>query len=267
MKMGCKPVSVVIPCRNRAGFLKETLANLMGQLRHDDQVIVVDNGSNDGLQSMLEKHFMPPVEVVPLPYEDHWMRNKALNTGIEAAANDLIIVLDADTVPQPRCIDLLREAAGRGVYVSGLIAFKVPREVQVLTEGRGLRGEVALMGTSPPEKVVGNVREGRVQEVMGACLCFHREDWRRVGGYTEAYDGHWGLAETDYYLKLHYAGVRMVALNKFNPVQMTGCIAVHIDNITHTKPSVTKRRLRDKEINRKLLLSLIPLYIQGIFNV
>jgi len=49
-------------------------------------------------------------------------------------------------------------------------------------------------------------------------------------------------------------------------VQMDGCVAYHCDNVTHTKLSVTKRRLKDKEINRKLLLSLIPQYEQGIFH-
>lgn len=259
-------VSVVIPCRNRAGYLEQTLRNLMGQLISGDQVLIVDNGSSDGLREMLEESYTPPVEVVPLPYEGHWMRNKTLNTGIEAAANDLIVVLDADTVPQPRCIDKLREAAGCGVYVSGLVAFTMPSEVHKKTDKYGLRVGTALMGTSPPEKVLENIREGRVHEVMGANLCFHRDDWRTVGGYTEAYNGRWGLGETDYYLKLHYAGVKMVALNKFNPLYMDGCIAAHIDNITHTKLHITKRRLKEKEQNRQLLLSLIPLYEQGIFH-
>ena len=149
--------------------------------------------------------------------------------------------------------------------MAGLIALKVPEEVRLIPK-EGLRVGVALLGTSPPEKVLENVKQGLNQEVMGACLCFHRDDWRRVGGYTYAYTGRWGLAETDFYLKLHYAGVQMVALDKWNPLQMTGCVAVHIDYVTHTKKHITKQRLKDKEQNRKLLLSLLPRYEKGDFK-
>ena len=265
MKMENDSVTVVIPCRNRAGFLKETLRNLMGQLELGDEVLVVDNDSNDKLRETLEP-YGDAVQTIHVPYKGSWMRGTALNRGIEEAVNPLIIVLDADTVPQPGCIKKLREAGGKGIYVSGLVLIKVPDTAKLPKFG-GMRMGVVLMGTSPPEKVLDNVREGRVQEVMGACICFHQDDWRRVGGYTEAYDGHWGLAETDLYLKMHYAGVKLVALDKFNPVTLDGCVAVHIDNITHTKLRVTKQRLKDKELNRQLLLSLIPRYEKGDFTV
>jgi len=62
-------VSVVIPCRNRAGFLKETLRNLMGQLRIGDEVLVVDNGSNDNLREALTP-YIPPVNIVHIPYAE-----------------------------------------------------------------------------------------------------------------------------------------------------------------------------------------------------
>ena len=263
VKMENDSVTIVIPCRNRAGFLKETLRNLMGQLSEGDEVLVVDNGSSDKLEETLEP-YGDAVHVISVPHKGGWMRSGVLNRGVEAAENDLIIVLDADTVPQPGCIKKLREAGGRGIYVSGLVLIKVP-DTGKLPKLGGMRMGVVLMGTSPPEKVLDNVREGRVQEVMGACICFHRDDWRRVGGYTEAYDGHWGLGETDFYLKLHYAGVTLISLNKFNPVTLDGCVAVHIDNITHTKLRITKQRLKDKELNRQLLLSLLPRYEKGDF--
>ena len=258
-------VSVVIPCRNRAGFLKETLANLLGQMDFGlgDEVLIVDNGSSDNLKDTLEP-YADAVQVIHVPYKGSWMRSGALNRGVEAAANPLIIVLDADTVPQPGCIEKLREAGDRGVYVSGLILVQVPDKSRFSL--MGMQVGTILMGTSPPEKVLDNVRKGEVQEVMGACLCFHRDDWRRVGGYTEAYDGHWGLGETDFYLKMHYAGVKLVALKEWTPVPMNGCIAVHIDNRTPTNSTVIKRRLKDKEINRQLLLSLIPRYEKGDFK-
>lgn len=269
MKGDC--VSVVIPCRNRAGFLSETLANLLGQLGEGDEVLVADNNSTDALKAVLAP-YGDAVNVVHVPYAGYWMRSTVLNRGIEAAANDLIIVFDADTVPQPTCIDRLREAGGKGVYASGLILIPVPKTANMPKHG-GMRMGAALYGAAPPEKVLENVRAGipeggrQVSTVMGACICFHRDDWRRVGGYTEAYDGRWGLGETDFYLKLHYAGVRMVALDKFNPVIPEGCVAVHIDNVTHTKIGITKRRLREKEQNRKLLLSLLPRYEKGDFKV
>lgn len=266
-------VSVVIPCRNRSGFLAQTLKNLYGQLEVGDEVVIADNGSTDSLPQVLEP-YGGEVTVVPVSYEGHWMRNRVLNRGIEAAVNDLIIVLDADTVPQPTCIQRLRDAGGEGTYVSGLVLFRVLYEETGKQGNRAQRRKAKpelmprtqLMGTAPPDQVVANVLAGAVQGVTGGCICFHRGDWRRVGGYSEEFDGRWGLGETAFYLKMHYAGVRMVSLDRWNPVTLEGCVAVHIDDETPRRKAVAKRRLAEKEENRQLLLRLLPDYERGIFK-
>ena len=65
-----EPVSVVIPCRNRSGFLKETLANLMGQLSIGDEVLIADNQSTDALRTVLEP-YGDTVNVLHVPYKGY----------------------------------------------------------------------------------------------------------------------------------------------------------------------------------------------------
>ena len=101
--------------------LEKTLQNLMGQLREGDEVVVVDDDSNDGLRDMLEASFSPPVEYVRLEDHKRWRLQAVRNAGIQASTNPLIYVLDADCVPQPECVDRLREQSGKGKYVSGIL--------------------------------------------------------------------------------------------------------------------------------------------------
>jgi glycosyltransferase involved in cell wall biosynthesis len=88
-----KPVvSVVVPTRNRAGYLDVTLASLAAQdLGQPYEVIVVDDGSRDATAYVIRRH-----GVRSLVHDPPSGPNAARNAGARIAEADLIALTDDD---------------------------------------------------------------------------------------------------------------------------------------------------------------------------
>ena len=87
-------VSVIIPIYNRAHLIGAAVDSALAQTYQELEVIVVDDGSTDGLQTMLAAISDPRVHVVVHP------RNRgaaaARNSGIAAARGEFLAFLDSD---------------------------------------------------------------------------------------------------------------------------------------------------------------------------
>jgi glycosyltransferase involved in cell wall biosynthesis len=93
-----KPVvSVVVPTRNRAGYLDVTLASLADQDFTDPyEVIVVDDGSRDATPEVIRRH-----SVRSLVHDPPRGPNAARNAGARMAEADLIALVDDDVFAPP----------------------------------------------------------------------------------------------------------------------------------------------------------------------
>jgi GT2 family glycosyltransferase len=97
-------VSVVVPTFNRRESLRRLLDALAAQTypATDFEVLVVDDGSTDGTNQMLER-VMPPYALRAL-----WQANAgpalARNRGVAAARGALIVFLDDDVEPLPELL-------------------------------------------------------------------------------------------------------------------------------------------------------------------
>ncbi len=95
-------VSVIIPNRNQLNLLSKVLTALENQDIGFTfyQVIVIDDGSTDGSVSFVDE-FSQKTKM-----DFHWLRLNAHNAGLArnrgvlSAKGDLLIFLDADTIPQ-----------------------------------------------------------------------------------------------------------------------------------------------------------------------
>jgi 1,2-diacylglycerol 3-beta-glucosyltransferase len=101
-------VSVLVPARDEAAVIQDTLRCIGGLCYHDAQgrprfeVVVLDDRSRDGTGQRAAQVSLPvPVRVVRVP--DHAPRGKAavLNVGTQAASGQLLAVFDADARPEP----------------------------------------------------------------------------------------------------------------------------------------------------------------------
>lgn len=93
-------ISVLMPCYNMAATLEDTLESIARQTMDDFEVVVVDDGSEDGTPEILsrwaehDKRF----RFLPIP---HAGIIPALNAGLQACRADLIARMDADDRMHP----------------------------------------------------------------------------------------------------------------------------------------------------------------------
>jgi glycosyltransferase involved in cell wall biosynthesis len=85
-------VSVVIPTYNRAHILRRALESAIRECHPGDEVLVVDDGSTDDTEAVVAS-FGPPIRYLR---GEHRGAGAARNTGIRAAAGDLVAFLDSD---------------------------------------------------------------------------------------------------------------------------------------------------------------------------
>lgn len=88
--------SFVIPAYNADSFLRETLDSCLDQTEEDFEVIVVNDGSEDGTWELLEHYKKKDPRIKPIHLENNVGRSEARNLGNREAAGDFVLVLDAD---------------------------------------------------------------------------------------------------------------------------------------------------------------------------
>jgi glycosyltransferase involved in cell wall biosynthesis len=102
-------VSVVVPTRDRAGYLEVTLASLADQdFAEPYEVIVVDDGSRDGTAEVIRRH-----GARVLVHDPPRGPNAARNEGVRMAEADLIALVDDDVLAPREWLRRMVEGAGR----------------------------------------------------------------------------------------------------------------------------------------------------------
>lgn len=93
--------SVVIPTYNRKKYVKRAIKSVLKQTIDNYEVIVVDDGSNDGTRKMIES-MSPRVRYI---YQKNKGPSQARNSGILAARGQYIAFLDSDDRFLPRKLE------------------------------------------------------------------------------------------------------------------------------------------------------------------
>lgn len=100
-------ISVVIPCFNE----KDTIASVVERVRNcglKTEIIIVDDGSTDGTRELLKRELQGKIDKI-LFHKVNMGKGRALRTGFQAAAGDLVIVQDADLEYDPKDFQRLVE--------------------------------------------------------------------------------------------------------------------------------------------------------------
>lgn len=101
--MSAQTISVIIPVYNHARELEKTLASVFGQTYRPLQVVIVDDGSTDDLETVLARwQEQPELKIV---HQENQGAAAARNRGFRASSGELVIFWDADLLAQPRMLE------------------------------------------------------------------------------------------------------------------------------------------------------------------
>lgn len=93
-------ISVVIPCRNAAATLAQTLRSVLRQTHPAEEILVVDDGSADASRAIAES-FGPPVRLLA---QGRLGASAARRAGAQHATGDALMFLDADDLLAPNVL-------------------------------------------------------------------------------------------------------------------------------------------------------------------
>lgn len=177
MGSGASPtVSVVIPTHNRRRLLRTTLTSVLDQEAVDLQVIVVDDGSQDGTEAMVRAIGDSRLEVIRHPVARGV--SAARNAGIAAAEGAWVALLDDDDVWAPSKLRRQIAAAlevGAGFVYCGAFTFE-----------RGSEGVLADRDAPPAARLSALLQAGN--PLPGGCSAqvIDRVLAARLGGFDES---------------------------------------------------------------------------------
>lgn len=182
-------ISVVVPCHNHGRFLPETLRSLRWQTLQDFEVIVVDDGSTERRTQHLLA-LLKRMTAIRLLRQPNAGPGAARNLGIRHARGRYICCLDSD--------DCLADS-----YLEKCAV--------VLESDLGVRlvhGWIELFGSESGVRHTFDLHPGLLRFVnhLGVSAVFHRDDWVRVGGFSDSR----GLLyeDWDFWMRMAGLGIR-----------------------------------------------------------
>lgn len=197
-------LSVVIVAYDSAGDLGRTLPALGSELADGDEVIVVDNGSTDDLDTVVSEH-LPDARIESMGGNLGFAA--AVNRGALLATGDLLLILNPDARPEPGFGAAIRQPAEDHpdwAAWMGLVLFRQDGSSFINSTGNPVHftGISWAGGHGTPATEAGDSRE--VPTASGACLAVPVETWRRFGGFPEEFFLY--QEDTDLSLRLRSTG-------------------------------------------------------------
>lgn len=169
-------VSVVVPARDEEARIPPLLAELRVLDPAPLEVLVVDDGSTDATAALAAAAGARVVGAEPPP---GWTGKAwACQRGAAEASGEVLVFLDADTVPAPGAIDGLAAAALGGELVSAHPRHRVEHLYEHLSAGPAVIATLGAGLGGPPAH-----RWWRRPIAFGPAIAVRRDVYDRIGGH------------------------------------------------------------------------------------
>jgi GT2 family glycosyltransferase len=169
------PASVVVPTRGRPGYLDIALGSIAPQAAAAGaEVIVVDDGPDEATRALAGRH-----GVAYVPHDHPRGLNAARNTGIGAAAADLLVFVDDDVAACPGWLEALIAAADALPVGVGVFTGPIRAELEGGLRMCGREGPPITFQDFGPE-------DCDAPHAWGANLSIRRAALARIGAFDEA---------------------------------------------------------------------------------
>lgn len=145
-------VSVIVPLYNKRAYVRRALDSIAAQTFDDFELLVVDDGSTDGSEEIVEAYDDPRLRLIRQPNAGP---GAARNRGLREARGELLAFLDADDEWLPGYLmtaveTLDRDAPGAACVTSGYIACPAGVSREPMWRARGIRDVVFKLTERTP---------------------------------------------------------------------------------------------------------------------
>ena len=169
-----EPVSLVVTLKDEAGNLQEWLQGLLGQSRMPDEVIIVDGGSRDDSQAILQDFSEAHKAWFRVIVDSGANIARGRNLGIAAAKFPTIAVTDVGSDMDRHWLERL------------MAPFEADESVEVVAGGFAASSSTRL-GRAAMKWLVPSMEAINPQSFIPSSrsLAFRKRSWEAVGGYPE----------------------------------------------------------------------------------
>lgn len=178
-------LSVLIVSWNSRAELSRTLPALLPELSEGDEVIVVDNDSDDGTPEAVSSQG-GPVSLLQTGRNAGFA--EACNLGAEEAGGDLLVILNPDAAPLPGFGEAIRapwmQERGWAAW-QALVGYEQATRINSAGNPVHFTGIVWAGGHEQP--IESAPPASPVPALSGACLAIPRRTWQEAGGFPAAY--------------------------------------------------------------------------------
>ena len=184
-------VSLIIPNFNGIDLVESLFQSIINQSYKDVEIIVVDNGSNDGSMEYVGKF----QNVRLIANKRNLGFAKAINSGIKQSKGDFVLILNNDTAMDHRCIEtlvstfeLVQRHSHNLVGLSPKILLDSFNRKFIDSIGIGVKPDGAALNRG-----IGQMDFGQydaVEKIMGVCFAaafIVKEAFEKIGYLDESY--------------------------------------------------------------------------------
>lgn len=229
-------VSVVVTTYNWPAALDRVLDSLARQTHRDFEVIVADDGSRPETAELVAGW----AARAPFPLQHAWQDDRGFraarvrNLGASKASGDYLVFIDGDCLTLPGFVAShakqaqagwfatgrraqVREGVTAQILERGLAPYALPRWRLIAESPRWLQTRYAQLLTLPVDGVRRSKHVADVRKAESCNLALWRDDFLRVGGFDETFEG-FGCEDVDLCLRLLRAGLKRKSLEHLEPV-------------------------------------------------
>ena len=177
-------VSVVMPLYNGGAYVEEALRSIVDQSVPPGEVIVVDDGSTDGSDEVVERFIAPfPIKVI---HQANLGQSAARNGGVGLATGEFIAFIDQDDGWRRNHL----EALLRAISKSPDIGWAYTDFDEIDTQGRTVTHSFMLeQGVVHPKRSLAACLSGDLMVIPSASL-LRKAALVQVGGFDEELAGY-----------------------------------------------------------------------------
>ncbi len=179
-------VSLVLPNYNGKSLLQQNLPSVLDavDVQGDAEVLVVDDGSDDGSQDLVTDKF-PGVRLLPLGSHQGFIA--AVNHGVKSAAGKVVVLLNTDVVVEQDFLSPLVDALGEDTFAVSARSLTEEDKNEGLSLAFFDRGDLVVTqpGIDAPDRR--HQRRCTNFHASGGFSAFDRDKFMELGGLDPVY--------------------------------------------------------------------------------